>query len=711
MAREITIALAGNPNSGKSTLFNAITGDRQHVGNYPGVTVEKMEGRCTHKGVEICVVDLPGTYSLTAYSVEELVARNFLVDRRPDVVVDIIDASNVERNLYLAVQLMELGVPLVLAFNMTDVAKLRGMEFDLEQLSTLLGAPIVCTVGHKGKGVTELLDAVVAFASQTDRPHTAAIHYGHEIEDEIAKVQQHLRRDDADHAPGKYAPRWLALKLIEGDLDICKAVASEAALAAAERSRRHLRGVLGDAPEAVIAERRYGFISGACQETVRTTVEARHLLSDQIDRVLTNGIVGLPIFLAMMYMVFQLTFTLGETPMGWIEEFFDWTRQAVSGLWPPGSDSDLRSLLVDGVIGGVGGVIVFLPNIMLLFLAIAFLEDSGYMARAAFLMDRLMHKIGLHGKSFIPMMIGFGCSVPAIMATRTLESRRDRLTTMLVIPLMSCGARFPIYTLIIPAFYPPAWRAPMLGLIYLIGIVLAVVCAKVLRKTLLKGESHPFVMELPPYRMPTARAVAVHMWSRAWLYLRKAGTIILGVSIVMWAMTSYPKKEKTDFDRDYDAQIAQLRQAAEPSDEAIASLEAARQSEELAYSIAGRVGRAMEPAIRPLGFDWKVGTALIGALAAKEVFVAQLGVVYSVGQGESQTGALRERLRDEYGSDRLTPFCIMLFCLISAPCVATIAATKMESGSWRWALLQLGGLTLMAYVITLVVYQVGSLLS
>ena len=706
MSHEITIALAGNPNSGKSTLFNEITGDRQHVGNYPGVTVEVTEGRCTHKGVEIKVVDLPGTYSLTAYSAEELLARNFLVDRRPDVVVNIIDASNLERNLYLSVQLMELGVPLVFVFNMTDVAKLRGMAFDLEQLSVLLGAPIVCTVGHKGRGVTDLLDAVVAFASQTDRPPMAQIHYGQEIEDEIAKVQEHL---DGSSAPEKYTPRWLALKLIEGDGQIEKIVTSDAALAATERSRRHLRGVLGDAPEAVIAERRYGFISGACQETVRNTVEARHVLSDQIDKVLTNGLVGLPIFLALMYLVFQLTFTLGELPMGWIEGFFGWLGGAISNLWPAGSDSALRSLLVDGIIGGVGGVIVFLPNILLLFLAIAFLEDSGYMARAAFLMDRLMHRIGLHGKSFIPMMIGFGCSVPAILATRTLESRRDRLTTMLVIPLMSCGARFPIYALIIPAFYPPAWRAPMLWLIYLIGIVLAVLCAKILRKTLLKGESQPFVMELPPYRMPTARAVAVHMWSRAWLYIRKAGTIILAVSIILWAMTSYPKK--TEFDQDYDAQIAQISQAAEPSDQSLASLEAARQGEELAYSVAGRVGRGMEPVIRPLGFDWKIGTALIGAMAAKEVFVAQLGVVYSVGQGESRAGALRAKLRDEYGSDRLTPFCIMLFCLISAPCVATIAATKMESGSWRWAMLQLGGLTLMAYVITLVVYQVGSLLT
>ena len=861
MSRKITIALAGNPNSGKSTLFNRITGDRQHVGNYPGVTVERKDGLCRHGGVEIEVVDLPGTYSLTAYSVEELVARDFLVDEKPDVVVNIIDASNIERNLYLSVQLMELGVPLLLAFNMTDVAKLRGMEFDLERLSVLLGAPIVCTVGHKGQGVAELLDEVVAFVAQVERAPAAAIHYGPEIEEEIAKVEESLSAGGA--APDKYTPRWLALKLLEGDEEIRDVVTSAEALAAAERSRTHLKGVLGDSAEAVIAERRYGFISGACQETVRTTVEARHTVSDQIDKVLTNGIIGLPIFLGLMYLVFQLTFTLGEAPMGWIEGMFAWLGEGISGLWPKGSDSDLRSLLVDGIIGGVGGVIVFLPNIILLFLAVAFLEDSGYMARAAFVMDRLMHRIGLHGKSFIPMLIGFGCSVPAILATRTLESRRDRLTTMMVVPLMSCGARFPIYALIIPAFYPPAWRAPMLWLIYLIGILLAIVCAKVLRKTLLKGESQPFVMELPPYRMPTAHAVVVHMWTRSWLYLRKAGTIILGVSIIMWAMTNYPKK--TSFDRDYDAeaeaakvqyataakavdaefalspdsdalrriveaeltlrevgkkhyehedaykaakvvcedeiakasaaggasvkdflkmrdkivvinrafkestreiadqfkvlkndlaagdakaraafdkneivveyrehekrrdeQLAEagavapavheaakkyLKEAAKPYEKAVASLKAAKQAEELGYSIAGRAGHGMEPVLKPLGFDWKIGTALIGALAAKEVFVAQLGVVYSVGEADSRAGALRSKLREQYGADRLTPLCIMLFCLISAPCVATIAATKQESGSWRWAMLQLGGMTAMAYVITFVVYQVGSMLS
>jgi len=372
--------------------------------------------------------------------------------------------------------------------------------------------------------------------------------------------------------------------------------------------------------------------------------------------------------------------------MDWLEGLFGWLGGAVAGLWPEGSDSVLKSLLVDGIIGGVGGVMVFLPNIILLFLAIAILEDSGYMARAAFMMDRLMHKIGLHGKSFIPMLTGFGCSVPAIMATRTLENQRDRLTTMLVVPLMSCGARLPIYALIIPAFFPEAWRAPMLWLIYVIGIVLAVLCAKLLRATLFKGESVPFVMELPPYRMPTLKGLAIHMGERAGLYLKKAGTLILAVSVILWALTSFPKLQNDD-------------PHASPGE---------RQAAELSHTVAGRIGHAMEPFIKPLGFDWRIGTAMIGAFAAKEVFVAQLGIVYSVGEADEESDSLRDKLRANYSP--LVGFCIMLFMLISAPCMATIAVTKRESNSWKWALFQLGGLTVMAYVLTLLVFQIGRLL-
>jgi len=663
-----------------------LTGARQHVGNYPGVTVEKKEGVCKYKEYEITVVDLPGTYSLTAYSIEELVARNFIIEDHPDVVVDIVDASSIERNLYLATQLIEMNVPLVLAFNMSDIAKQKGLLFDIEQLSRLLEATIVPTIGNKGKGKRELLDAIVETARQGKRQRTHKVSYGQEIEHELARIET-LVDDKEQRLAEKYGSRWLAVKLLEQDSDITAKVHSQEVLDVVTASNEHLRSIFGDELEIIIADRRYGFISGACQETIRSTVESRHSASDMIDAVVINRILGLPIFLILMYLVFLSTFKIGEYPMGWLEQFFDWLGKTIAGFWPAGSESWFISLLSDGVIGGVGGVLVFLPNILLLFLAIALLEDSGYMARAAFIMDHVMHKIGLHGKSFVPMLIGFGCSVPAIMGTRILENRRNRFTTIMVIPLMSCGARLTIYMLIIPAFFPKEWRGPMLWLIYLIGIVLAIICIKVLRLTVFKGETTPFVMELPPYRMPTVKSVCIHMWQRGWMFLKKAGTIILAISIVLWIAMSYPK----------------------PSRQSLAGLDPEKaQQTELAYSVVGRIGQAIEPALKPLGFDWKIGTALIGATAAKEVFVSQLGIIYAVGRDDESSHTLREKLQANYTP--LTGFCIMLFCLISTPCVVTILMTKQETYSWGWALFQFGALTVLAYVVTAIVYQVGSLL-
>lgn len=696
--KKIVVALAGNPNSGKTSIFNMLTGAHQHVGNYPGVTVEKKEGFCSYGDYEITFVDLPGTYSLSAYSVEELVARNFIIDQRPDVVVDVIDSSNIERNLYLATQLIEMNVPLVLDFNMSDIAEQRGLRFDIDQLSRLLQAPIVHTIGNKAKGKDELLDAVRKTVEHPGDRHPHIVHYGDEIEDELAKIGPLIVEKEPKLA-AKYGPRWLALKLIEADSDIADRVESRDVLDAAKASNEHLRDIFSDEPEIVIADRRYGFISGACQETIKSTVESRHSASDMIDAVVTNRILGLPIFLLLMYLVFFLTFRIGQYPMGWLEWFFEWAGATIVGFWPAESESAIKSLLVDGVIGGVGGVIVFLPNILLLFAAIALLEDSGYMARAAFIMDRIMHKIGLHGKSFIPMLIGFGCSIPAIMATRILENKRSRFTTIMVIPLFSCGARLTIYMLIIPAFFADKvllragiftirTQALMLWTIYLIGIILAVVCAKVLRLTLFRGETTPFVMELPPYRMPTGKSICIHMWHRGWMYLRKAGTIILGIAIILWLAMSFPKPP------------AQSLQDLNPEQ---------RQQAELKYSVVGRVGSAMEPAIKPLGFDWKIGTALVGAMAAKEVFVSQLSIVYAVGDAEKGTQTLRKQLQDNYSP--LTGFCIMLFCLISAPCVATIAMTKQETNSWPWAIFQFLSLTVLAYVVTFIVYQIGSLLT
>jgi len=685
--KKINVALAGNPNSGKTTIFNMLTGARQHVGNYPGVTVEKKEGLCKYAGFEMTVVDLPGTYSLTAYSIEELIARNFIIDEQPDVVVDIIDASNIERNLYLATQLIEMNVPLVLAFNMSDIAEQKGLVFDIEQLSRLLEATIVPTVGNKGRGKAGLLDAIVKTARQGRIERTHKVSYGQEIEEELAKIEA-LIADKEHLLAKKYGSRWLAVKLLERDIDITAKVHSGEVLDVVTAGIEHLRTIFGDEPEIIMADRRYGFISGACQETIKSTVESRHSRSDLIDAVVINRILGLPIFLVLMYLAFLLTFKIGDYPMGWLEQFFDWAGTTIIGFWPANSESWLKSLLVDGVIGGVGGVIVFLPNILLLFLAIAILEDSGYMARAAFVMDSIMHRIGLHGKSFIPMLIGFGCSIPAIMGTRILENRRNRFTTIMVIPLMSCGARLTIYALIIPAFFTEKWRGPVLWLIYLIGIVLAIICVKVLRLTVFRGETTPFVMELPPYRMPTLKSVCIHMWQRGWMFLKKAGTIILAISIILWAAMSYPK----------------------PSRQSIAGLSSEQaQQTALAYSVIGRIGRTIEPALEPLGFDWKIGMALIGATAAKEVFVSQLGIVYAIGGSEESSQTLREKLQANYTP--LTGFCIMLFCLISTPCVVTVVMTKQETGSWGWALFQFFGLTAMAYVVTFIVYQLGSFIA
>lgn len=687
MKKQLTIAFVGNPNSGKTTVFNALTGARQQVGNYPGVTVEKKEGHLAYKGYDITIVDLPGIYSLTAYSIEELVARNYLIDDYPDIVVDIIDSSNIERNLYLTTQLLEMNAPLVLAFNMYDTAKQRGITFNTEQLSRLLNAPIVNTVGSKGEGLDELMQTVIEiYEAQAGKPH-CMLNYGNEIEKCIQNVAAAISANGDSY---RLSARWTAIKLLEQDGEIGKLSFSAPVKNAVENALSHIKIMYRDDAEIIIADRRYGFISGACEETVHNTVQRRHDVSDMADTVILNRVLGLPIFLVLMYACFKLTFWAGEPFMNMIEMFFGWLGGYISGFWPDGSQSAARSLLIDGVIGGVGGVVVFLPNIMFLFLAISFLEDSGYMARAAFLMDRLMHKIGLHGKSFIPMLIGFGCSVPAIMATRILENRRNRLTTMMVIPLMSCGAKFTIYAMIIPAFFPAHLRGVIMWLIYFIGVVLAVLAAFVLRKTLFKGESVPFVMELPPYRMPTAQGMLIHVWERSWLYLKKAGTVILGISIVLWALSNYPKLPQ----------------------EQSAGLEARQlPTAELEYSIAGRIGSVMEPVIRPIGFDSRIGTALIGALAAKEVFVAQMGIVFSLGdieEGEGGANALRQKLRASYTP--LQGFCIMLFCLISAPCIGTAAVCMRESGSWKWAVFQFAALTAAAYIITFIVYQGGRLL-
>lgn len=741
MKRDITIALAGNPNAGKTTIYNALTGARQHIGNYPGVTVEKKESFITYNDRSIKVIDLPGTYSLTAYSVEEVVARNVIINEKPDVVVNIVDSSNLERNLYLSVQLMELRIPLVLVFNMKDMAQEMGIKIDVKKLSSLLGVTIVETIGSKGDGVKNILEAAVK-AAESQEINYPVITYDAIIERYISSIENLISK----HSTGieNYNERWLAVKLLENDKDIMNIVPSPIVWEEVKKADIEIEKMLGDMPETAIAAARYGFISGACQETVTTTVEARHNLSDSIDSVLVNRVLGIPIFLGLMYLVFQLTFTLGDPFMGWIEQFFGWLGDKAGEII---HHDLLRSLVVDGIIGGVGGVIVFLPNIIFLFIAISLLEASGYMARVAFIMDKVMHKIGLHGKSFIPFLIGFGCSVPAIMATRTLDNYRDRIITMLVVPFMSCGARLPIYLLIIPAFFKTN-NAFVLWSIYLIGIIIGMLIAKLLGATVLKGESAPFVMELPPYRVPTIKGVLTQMWERSWLYLKKAGTIILLISIVMWALTVFPKypaekmAEFTDkaavIEKDMNVKISELKnlgwnygdnldildtdkkftdeekskilsltETVEKYEDEISEINHSALEAELEYSAAGRIGKALEPIIAPLGFDWKIGTALIGAFAAKEVFVAQMGIVYSVGEADESSDALRTKLQENYTP--LVGFSIMIFALLSAPCMATFAIVRRESNSWKWPFFQLAGMTLVAYFVTLIIYQVGKL--
>ena len=694
MSGSIRIALAGNPNSGKTSLFNALTGARQHVGNYPGITVEQRWGHYKSDGRRVDVVDLPGTYSLTSFSPEERVARDELLSGNHDVVVVVADSTALRRSLMLLVQVMQLGATPVLCLNMSDEAFASGQRLDRKQLERELGFPVVETVGHKGKGREDLIEAVFRAIEMGGSPKQP--HLGNDLDAAIEKLSDCVGEESLHSARA-----WIATRLLVGDSRLVSELNTgigENDLARAAAMAKQLSDDNNQDIDLLVTERYFTFVDNLLEKVIKSERRAdARSRSKAIDRVLANPTLGLPVFGFIMFAIFWVTFTLGEIPMGWIESGQGLLSDWVSGFWPDHSDSALRSLLIDGVIAGVGGVIVFLPNIVLLFLGLALLEDSGYMARAAYLMDRVMHRFGLHGKSFVPMMTGFGCSIPGIMATRTLENERDRLTTMLVLPLMSCGARLPIWMLLIPAFFAPAWRAPALWGIYSIGILLAFVLALSLRKTVLSGEDAPFVMELPPYRMPTGRALLKKMTERAWIYLRKAGTVILAVSIVLWVMSSYPKKDTYDVD-------AQIAQGIEMS---VEQIEQARGSEDLRYSIAGRVGVAMEPIIAPMGFDWRLGTSMIGAFAAKEVFVANLGIVYSMGETTEDSDDLRDKLARDYTP--LVGFSLMLFLLIATPCIATFAVTRRESGSWRWAFLQLGGLTLVAFLISTTVYQVGRL--
>ncbi len=719
--QHVTIALAGNPNAGKTTIFNQLTGARQKVGNWSGVTVEKKEGHLVHRGRRITVVDLPGIYSLTAYSVEEVVARNFILEEHPDVVVDILDASNLERNLYLAVQLIELNIPLVFAMNMVDVARVRGIKIDYQQLSRLLGVPIVETVGTRGEGIDMLLDTVLEVTEGKDATSRHIhINYGREIEEEILKIRDVLRKDPELH--GSYYPRWLAVKLLEKDRiveeRVAKSPAASSIMAQVEKSRRHILSIFQEDAETVIAEARYGFIAGALKETMRLSPVAKKTISDKIDQVLTNRLLGFPILLFFMYLLFQATFTLGAYPVEWIEKGVDLLAGLVSTMLPEGL---FREMIVEGIIGGVGGVIVFLPNILLLFLGISLFEDTGYMARAAFIMDRIMHTLGLHGKSFIPLLMGFGCNVPAIMAARTLETRRDRLLTILINPLMSCSARLPVYVLMAGAFFPETAGNVIFG-IYILGVVLAILVGQVFSHTIFKGQSAPFVLELPPYRLPTLKSVLIHMWEKGKVYLQKMGGVVLAFSIVIWFLGAFPRgiQYSRDYDRDIQETVSQIQsiRAHGPQkagvtpeikalEDQLRKLRISMEEERLAKSYIGRIGHAIEPLIAPLGFDWKLGVSLVTGFVAKEVVVSTMGVLYQT--GEEDSASLKKALKAS-GIDRATALAFMAFVLIYVPCLVTVATIWRETGSAGWTLFSVSYLMVLAWLIAFAIRQACSLL-
>jgi ferrous iron transport protein B len=660
-AAQVVVALAGNPNVGKTCIFNNLTGARQHVGNWPGVTVEKKEGHFAHGGETVRVVDLPGIYSLGAYSEDEVIARDYLLSGEAGVVISIIDASNLERNLYLAVQMLEMGTNVVVALNLIDEAKARGIEIDPDKLAQALGVPVVPTVATKKRGMTELVAAAMPRVGESGAP--LRVPYNREIENEVVKLETLIGQYPALTA--QLPSRWLAVKVLEGD-DYALGQVRECAdiLQQRQESARRIEETVGQDVESLMVDGRYGFIAGAVKEAVtkRQTIEERLSLSDKIDKVVTHRALGIPIFLAAMWAVFEFTFTLGDPLIGYVETFFEWLG-GLAGAWI--TSEVVASLVVDGIIGGVGSVLVFIPPIFLLFLAISFLENSGYMARAAYVTDRFMHTLGLHGKSFIPLMIGFGCSVPAIMATRTLENKRDRLITLLITPLMSCAARLPVYVLFVGAFFT-AYQGLIIFSLYFLGIIMAILMGVLFKKFLFKGEQAPFVMELPPYRLPTLKGTLIHMWERGYSFIRKAGTIIFGVVVLIWVLSNIP----------WGASIEQ--------------------------SVIGHLGHLLAPIYAPTGFGtWEAAVALVFGILAKEVVVATLAVVYGVG-GAGLTAAIAQHFTP------LSAYAFMAMTLLYIPCVAAVGAIKREAG-WRWAGFAVAYTLALGWIVAFLIFQVGRL--
>lgn len=691
--RVINVALVGNPNCGKTSLFNFASGAHERVGNYSGVTVDAKEGKAQYHGYEFNMVDLPGTYSLSAYSPEELYVRKQIVEKTPDVIINVIDTSNLERNLYLTTQLIDMHLRMVCALNMFDETERRGDHVDYDKLSELFGVPMVPTVFTNGRGVEELFKVVIDMYegqenSQRNYRHIH-INHGHELEHGIKEMQEHLKQED--NLRQRYSTRYLAIKLLEHDKDVEAYIASfpdaQEIIAHRDQAEQRVKEETGEDSETAIMDAKYGFIHGALKEAGYETGHDKdtYRTTHVIDRFITNRYLGFPIFLLLLFIMFSVTFYIGQYPMDWIEAGVAWLGEIISATMP---DGPLKAMLVDGVIGGVGSVIVFLPQILILYFFISYMEDSGYMARAAFIMDKLMHKMGLHGKSFIPLVMGFGCNVPAVMATRTIESRRSRLITMLVLPLMSCSARLPIYIMITGTFFAAHYRSLVMLSLYAVGILLAVVVSRVLSLFVIKGEDTPFVMELPPYRFPTWKAIGRHTWEKGKQYLKKMGGIILVASIIVWALGYFPHDESLSM----------------------------REQQEQSYI--GRIGKTIEPVFRAQGFDWKLDVGLVAGIGAKEVVASTMGVLYanndSFGDDEAYNneGGKYDTLLAQMRADGITPlaaYCFLLFVVIYFPCIATVAAIKGETGSWCWAAFSAVYTTVLAWIVSAVVYQVGSL--
>lgn len=691
--RVINVALVGNPNCGKTSLFNFASGAHERVGNYSGVTVDAKEGKAQYHGYEFNMVDLPGTYSLSAYSPEELYVRKQIVEKTPDVIINVIDTSNLERNLYLTTQLIDMHLRMVCALNMFDETERRGDHVDYDKLGELFGVPMVPTVFTNGRGVEELFKVVIDMYegqenSQRNYRHIH-INHGHELEHGIKEMQEHLKQED--NLRQRYSTRYLAIKLLEHDKDVEAYIASfpdaQEIIVHRDQAEQRVKEETGEDSETAIMDAKYGFIHGALKEAGYETGHDKdtYRTTHVIDRFITNRYLGFPIFLLLLFIMFSVTFYIGQYPMDWIEAGVAWLGEIISATMP---DGPLKAMLVDGVIGGVGSVIVFLPQILILYFFISYMEDSGYMARAAFIMDKLMHKMGLHGKSFIPLVMGFGCNVPAVMATRTIESRRSRLITMLVLPLMSCSARLPIYIMITGTFFAAHYRSLVMLSLYAVGILLAVVVSRVLSLFVIKGEDTPFVMELPPYRFPTWKAIGRHTWEKGKQYLKKMGGIILVASIIVWALGYFPHDESLSM----------------------------REQQEQSYI--GRIGKTIEPVFRAQGFDWKLDVGLVAGIGAKEVVASTMGVLYanndSFGDDEAYNneGGKYDTLLAQMRADGITPlaaYCFLLFVVIYFPCIATVAAIKGETGSWRWAAFSAVYTTVLAWIVSAVVYQVGNL--